>query len=139
MGKKKAKRPATVEEAQQAASEIAKGYGNFQCDACAREIASGLGKNSDATFERLRTSDRSDVIGLAQEGIQISTNGVHVGVRIGEKIFDNHYHEGVTAAQWMGRFLTATDAPLVRQSRPIQEFFGKIFLVKQFNRWLLES
>ena len=125
-----------VEEAQQVASKIAKKYGRFECDRCAREVAKRLREKVDATFERLCTADKSDVIGLAEEGIQISANRVHVGIRIGDKIIDNLHPEGVPSSEWAGRFISATDAPLVQQSRPIQEFFGKIFLVKKFYRWL---
>ncbi len=103
------------------------------------EIARKLGKNFAGSFERLRTSDRSDIIGLAQEGIQISISGVHLGVRIGDKIYDNLHHQGVPASAWARRFMAATDAPLLQESKPIGEFFGKIFLVKRFYRWLFSS
>ncbi len=129
----------TVEQAQQAASSIARRFGLFECDRCAKEIAKTLGKGFDAWFERLRTIDHSDVIGLADEGTQISTNGTHLGVRIGDKIVDNLLPEGVPAREWAGRFITATEAPLAQESKPISEFFGKIFLLKKFYRWLFGS
>jgi hypothetical protein len=126
----------TVEAAQHEAAEIARTFGTFECDRCARAIAKKLGNHFDATFERLCTSDRSDVIGLANEGMQISTNRVHVGIRIGDKIIDSLHPEGVACAEWGIMFVSATEAPLVQQSVPIKDFFGKIFLVKKFNRWL---
>lgn len=137
--KKKADAPLTVEAAQGIATEVARAYGNFQCDRCAREIVKRLGPSLDVALERLRTSDNSDVIGLAKEGIQISANRVHVGVRVGDKIFDNLHPEGVPSTEWAARFMTATDAPLIQESRPVREFFGKIFLVRKFNRWLFHS
>src|SRR5262245_58802669 len=116
--------PLTVEEAKQMACAVAEAYGVFECDQCAMAIAKRLGKGCGATFERLRTSDHSDVIGLVYEGIQISRNRAHVGVRIGDRIIDNLYHEGVTEGEWAGRFMSATAAPLVRQSKPVGDFFG---------------
>ena len=135
--KKKAATSWTIEEAQRTAGEIAKKFGLFQCDRCATDIARLLGKSTLASFERLRTADQSDVIGLQREGIQISTNGTHVGVRLGDRIIDNLHPEGVPADDWIERFITATDAPLVQQSRPVSEFFGKGFLAKRFQQWLL--
>jgi hypothetical protein len=129
-------RPLSEEEAQQAASEVAGQFGLFECDRCAAEIAKRLGRRFPATFERLRTSDKSDVIGLIDEGIQVSQNRTHVGVRVGDRIFDNMHHEGVAASEWAGRFMTVTEAPLDRDSRPVSDFFGRGFLTKKFRRWL---
>jgi hypothetical protein len=126
----------TALEAQHAASEIAARFGVFQCAECAIQIAKRLGTRFPATFERLRTSDRSDIIGMTQEGIQISSTGMHLGVRIGDKIIDNLHWEGVPATEWPGLFVSATEAPLSQLSKPIGELFGKVLLVKRFYRWL---
>jgi hypothetical protein len=122
---------------QQTATVIARRYGVFECDGCVIEIAKKLGKRFVATFERLRTPDGSDVIALVDRGLQISTSGVHVGIRIGDRVFDNLHPEGVVAAEWPGKFMSATGAGLKQESRPIGGFFGKIFLRKKFVRWLL--
>ena len=66
-------------------------------------------------------------------------SGVHLGVRIGDKIYDNLHHQGVPANEWAGGFLAGTDAPLLQESKPIGEFFGKVFFVKRFYRWLFGS
>jgi hypothetical protein len=68
--------------------------------------------------------------------MQISTNGVHLGIRIGDRVIDNLHHRGLPAGEWADRFVTATEIRLERQSKPIAEFFGKIFLVKRFHQWL---
>jgi hypothetical protein len=125
----------SVQEAQAAALRIAQRFGLFECDQCAIAIAKALGKSFPLTFERLRTADDSDIIGLLEEGIQVSRNRFHVGVRVGDKIFDNHHHDGVAASKWAQRFTTVTDAPLVQESRPVSAFFGKVFLTRKFNRW----
>jgi hypothetical protein len=85
----------------------------------------------------LRTSDNSDIIGLAKEDVQVSVNRVHVGIRIGNLVFDNHHPNGVPTGEWAQRFIAATEAPLVRESKPVRDFFGKVFLVRRFNRWLI--
>src|SRR5712691_10429672 len=102
-------RPLTVEEAQQTACAVASKFGLFECDRCTREIVKRLGRDFPATVERLRTSDKSDVIGLRREGLQISRNRTHVGVRIGSRIFDNLHPEGVPEEEWVGRFISMTD------------------------------
>jgi hypothetical protein len=125
----------TLERAQELASLIAAKHGLFDCDTCAKAIAKKLGKDFGASFERLRTADNTDPIGLATKGILISTNRVHVGVRVGDLIFDNIHHEGVPAIEWPHKFVTATGAPLKHQSMPTSQFFGKIFLAEKFSRW----
>jgi hypothetical protein len=126
----------TIAEAQQLAQEVASRYGVFECERCAVEIARRLRNGFPATFERLRTSDQSDVIGLVEEGVQISRTGTHTGVRIGDKVYDNLYHEGVLETEWAGRFVAATEVPLLKVSRPVSDFFGKVFLTKKFIKWL---
>ncbi len=129
----------TDEQAQQVASAIASRFDVFDCDACAREIAMALGKSSLATFEVLRPADGSDVIGLLESAEQVSTNGLHVGVAIAGKVFDNLHPHGVPQAEWAQRFVSIVPEPLVQWSKPIGDFFGKSFLVKKFNRWLARS
>jgi hypothetical protein len=129
----------TIQEAQQAAQVVASKFGVFECDQCAIAIARKLGRGFPATFERRRTSDHSDVIGLMAESVQISRNRTHAGVRIGDKVYDNLHHEGVPASEWAGRFVAATETPLVQESREISDFFGKVFLVKRFLKWLYGS
>jgi hypothetical protein len=93
----------SVEKAQQLASSIAARFDVFECDRCAVEIAKALGKMFPAYFERLRTSDKSHSIGLAEEGIQISANGLHLGIRIADRIFDNLHQTGIDGNNgWAG-------------------------------------
>jgi hypothetical protein len=131
--------PLTPEEARGIAREVASRFGVFECDRCAIEIAKRIGRVFPASFERLRTSDDSDVIGLALEDIQISRNRTHVGVLVGDRVYDNLYHEGVPKEEWVGRFLSVTEAPLIHETRPVEEFFGKVFLTRKFIRWVFGS
>jgi hypothetical protein len=134
--KKRLPTPASIDAAQQIAMEIACQFGNFECDRSAIAIAKALGRDFDATFQRLATSDRSDVIALADRDLQISLSGVHVGIRIGGKIFDNLHPDGVTAGGWVKRFITATGAPLLEEACPLSAFYDTIFVRKRFLRWL---
>ncbi len=129
----------SVEEARRVAAEVAAKFGIFECGRCAAEIAKRLGKDFPATFERLRTSDKSDVIGLAREDTQISTNRTHAGVRVGDVVFDNVHADGVAEREWDARFVSATGAPLERETRPIRDFFGKRFLSRKFTAWLIRA
>jgi len=129
----------SIDAAQRKAATIARRFDAFECDRCAIEIVKALGKEVDATFERLCTSDRSDVIGLLREEMQISRSGVHVGIRIGDRVFDNLHPEGMAAEEWQAEFVSTTGAPLTRESVAIQQFFGKIFMKKRFTRWLFRS
>jgi hypothetical protein len=128
--------PKTIEQAQRIAREIAKKFPVFECEECAIEIAKKLGKECIATFERLQTTDGGDIIGFVPESLLISKNGVHIGVKIGDLIYDNLHPDGVAAFLWPSRFVAGTRAPLERQSISISKFFGKIFLVEKFRRWV---
>jgi len=121
------------------AREIASRYDVFECDKCAKAIAQKLGRDFPASFERLRTSDEGEIIGLVATGIQISKNRVHVGIRIGGLIFDNLHHDRVIVEEWRDCFVSENEAPLNWETRSINEFFGKIFLAEKFNGWLFGS
>ena len=126
-----------MERAQQVAAAVAAKYDLLECDECAKEIAQKLGKTFNASFERLRTSDGSDGIGLEAEGLLISKTGVHLGIRVGDMVFDNLHHNGVPAVEWPGRFVALSLASLDHQARSISDFFGKIFLTEKFRRWFV--
>jgi hypothetical protein len=130
-----AKPPASLAAAQQVASGIARRYTTFECAECAREIVRALGPTADAEVIKLLTSDRSAAIGLATRDVQISQTGHHVGVRVGDLVFDNLHPGGVPAAAWAGGFLVGTGAPLDRHARAGATFFGRRFLRKQFDQF----
>jgi hypothetical protein len=125
----------TIAQAQQIAADIAEKSPIFQCFECAIEIAKKIRKTVHATFERLRTLDNTDVICLRTEDLAISVNRIHLGIRIGDIVFDNIHHAGVPAIEWPRRFMSPVGDPLVHEARPIAEFFGRIFLVKEFRQW----
>jgi Papain fold toxin 2 len=130
-----AKPPASVAAAQRLAGSIARRYTTFECVECARDIVRALGRTADAEVIKLLTSDRSAVIGLTARDVQISQTGHHVGVRVGDLVFDNLHPDGVPAAAWVGEFLAGTGVPLDRHARAIATFFGRRFLRKQFDQF----
>jgi hypothetical protein len=129
----------TIERARRLATTIASKFDVFDCDKCAKAIARRLGKDFQARFERLSIVGEGDIIGLAATDMQISKNGVHVGVRIGDIIVDNIHPDGVPADKWPDQFIAEYDAPLEHESRSTREFFGMIFLAERFNRWLFRN
>lgn len=133
--KRKRDVPATLQEALAFAAQIACKFKVLECKECAIAIAKQLGRDFDACFERLRTADETDVLGLLEGGIQASVNQTHLGVRIGDLIIDNPHPDGVPANQWAGRYVACSGAAFVQQSQPIRAFFGRGFLVKEFNDW----
>src|SRR5262249_55031062 len=108
--RKKGDQPPTIEQAQVVAAEIAAGFKNLECAECVAAVAKELGCGVEASFERLRTTDGSDLILLVETGIPISTNKVHIGIRIGDVIIDNIHPGGVQASVWISRYAALTGA-----------------------------
>jgi hypothetical protein len=54
---------------------------------------------------------------------------------VGNKVFDNHHHDGILVADWPGEFVAATGAALSHYRRPISNFFGKIFRWREFAKF----
>jgi hypothetical protein len=125
-------RPLTLTEAQQWAGDISRLFGNYECTDCAAAIVKAIGPCPGAEIVRLSTMDGSGVVGLRAEDKRISVTGIHVGVRVGDLVFDNH-PAGVAATDWRSRFVAGTETDLVIASRPVVEFFGQIFRRKAFD------
>lgn len=107
-----------------------------ECEACAAEIIKALGRGSSARVLRIHFTVGSEFefIGLAKTEALISYNGFHVGVQVGDRVFDNLHHEGVPSEEWLGRFIAET--PLVMEERPVADFFGARFLRQRFRDWV---
>jgi hypothetical protein len=142
-GKINIKKPAdelqTHEQDRRIASRVAGKYGLFECDACAADIIKALGRESDACAVRIRPADGTEFIGLAETNSPISYNRSHVGVQVGGRVFDNLHPEGVPTEEWPGRFFTQTGARLVKEVRPVGDFFGARFRRQQFRDWVYED
>jgi hypothetical protein len=128
--------PTSTKAAQQEAAEIASRFGNLECVECAKEIVLALGPNVDAEVIKLRCDDDSGGIHLPAKELLISWAGHHVGVRVGDKVYDNHHHDGISADAWPARFVAATRAKLTVHRRPLKGFFGKILKWKELAVFL---
>jgi hypothetical protein len=129
--------PQTGERDRRIASRVAAKFDLlYECDACAAEIIKAVGRGSSARVTRIRPGDGSSVIGLAKTKSLISNNRSHVGVQVGDRIFDNLHPEGVPTEEWPRRFITMTGAPLVIEGRPVADFFGARFRREQFRDWV---
>jgi Papain fold toxin 2 len=127
--------PVTLAEAQETASAIARDFANFECTDCSKKIAQALGPRQDSTVVKLRVSDGSSVIGLRAQDRQISQTGHHVGVRVGDIVFDNLHPNGLAADEWLRAFVSGTGATLSQYERSLAKFFGERFRSKEFDRF----
>ncbi len=125
----------TVEEGQEAARKIAGRFHNLQCDLCVREIAKKLGKDFPATFEKIYPEDESEGIILVEKNLLISEGRFHLGICLGNLVFDNHHGQGVQQAEWMKKYQALNETPLVKERKSLTEFFGRYFLTRRFRQW----
>lgn len=70
---------------------------------------------------------------MPSEGIRVSQSGQHVGVRIGDRVYDNLNHGGIDLDRWMALFVDGEERTLNATTRPIAEFFGRIFRGREFR------
>jgi Papain fold toxin 2 len=112
------------------------GNQNLKCVECAKAIVQALGPNVDAEAIKLRCSDDSDVIQFPSKELRISLSGHHVGVRVGDKVYDNHHPDGIASAHWRAEFVAATDAELNEYRRSINHFFGKILKWQELAKFM---
>ena len=98
--------PQTSARDRRVASRVAAKFGPFRCDDCAAEIIKALGRESGARVARIRTDGTTEIIDLVKTRLPISYNSFHVGVLVGDRIFDNLHAEGVPAEEWPRRFFT---------------------------------
>jgi hypothetical protein len=129
------KYPRDLPGALRIATTIASRFGNLECDQCARGIVQALGPNLGIEVVKL-VSDHSDIIGLANADLQITETGLHVGVKIGNAIVDNHHPNGIPDHAWPGQFISGVNKPLRVVPCPAADFFARRFLRKRFDRFV---
>ncbi len=89
------------------ASQAAAGFANGQCKECAEAIADALRKKGlSGTFIDVQTKmpdGRNSLHNIWSDlaGANISTNGTHRAVLIGDTVFDNMHPNGIPLAQWI--------------------------------------
>ena len=98
--------PAT--EPQTVASKAARGFDVYQCQECAQNIKASLqaAGYGGRLVEIRGKAGRDFMVCLSyDEGRStITQNGRHVGVRVGDLMFDNLHPNGIPADQWLKDF-----------------------------------
>lgn len=130
-------RPTSLNQAQQWAGAVARLFDNYECAECAAAVLKAIGPYPQAAVVRLTTADGSSVVGLRDADKRISVTGIHVGVRLGDRVYDNHHPGGIAGAEWAGQFLAGTDTALIFSSKAAAELFGRIFRRKLFDQFVL--
>jgi Papain fold toxin 2 len=87
------------------AASAARGFQVLQCQECARRIKDALlGAGHRGQLIEIRGAGGRDfMICLSYDGGQstITQNGRHVGVRVGDVVFDNLHPDGMPFDQWL--------------------------------------
>jgi hypothetical protein len=83
----------------------------------------------------LRNVEGDGLVVLPSAGIPVGTTGHHVGIRIGDVVFDNHFHNGLPFEDWRQRYKDIDDTNLELFERPASDFFGSIFRSKEYSRF----
>jgi hypothetical protein len=96
------------EKAFAVAADAARGFDVLQCEPCARSvrnalIAAGFGGQ---LIELRGAAGRDFMICLGYDGglSTITQNGRHVGVRVGDTVFDNLHPHGLPFDTWLADF-----------------------------------
>ena len=98
----------TKEEVWQNVSQIVAGYSLLQCDLCAVSVMEWLRENGiEGKILRLRTKRRNEVFIISDRygtNESITENGIHYGVEVFDKVFDNLSTEGLSREAWLNDF-----------------------------------
>lgn len=98
----------TKEEVWQNVSQIVAGYTLLECDRCALAVMDWLRDNGiEGKVLRLRTKRRSEVFIISDRygsNESITENGIHYGVEVFGKVFDNLSTEGLSREAWLNDF-----------------------------------
>jgi len=100
--------PGESETPEQTAARAAHGFGHLQCQECAeavrRAVAAVGGRGQ--IIELRGGGQRGFIISksLPPTATAISMNGRHVGVHVGDTVFDNLHPEGMPFNRWIADF-----------------------------------
>ena len=99
--------PAAAPNAGQSVAETAaKGFKNLECEQCAQNIQAALQK-AGYKGQVIEIRGGGDFIvskSLPNTARAISENGRHIGVRVGDTVFDNLHPNGIPFEQWINDF-----------------------------------
>jgi Papain fold toxin 2 len=98
------------EEIYQEIGQIVAIFGLYKCDECANAVMDWLKQNDiKGRIIKIQTAFGEDYIistRLEKQGINdsITLNGIHYGVEVKERIFDNLSTQGLTFSDWLDDF-----------------------------------
>jgi hypothetical protein len=98
----------TREEVWQNVSQIVAEFPLLECDRCAVSVMNWLRDNGiEGKILRLKTKRRSEVFVISDRygsNESITENGIHYGVEVFGKVFDNLSTEGLSREDWLNDF-----------------------------------
>jgi hypothetical protein len=90
------------------AAQAARGFLVLQCEDCANRIRDALlAAGHSGQWIEIRGAGRRDfMVCISYDGGKntITQNGRHVGIRVGDVMFDNLHPDGTSYDQWLGDF-----------------------------------
>jgi hypothetical protein len=90
------------------AANAAGGFKVLECEECARQIKAALlaAGHSGQIVELRAKARRAFMVCLSYDGgrTTITQNGRHLGVRVGDVVFDNLHPAGLPFEQWLRDF-----------------------------------
>jgi Papain fold toxin 2 len=90
------------------ATEASRGFEVLKCFECAANIKKALlGAGHKGQWVEIRgASPRPNMVCLSFDGgrATITQNGRHVGIRVGDMMFDNLHPDGLTFDEWLDDF-----------------------------------
>ncbi|MBD2341933.1 hypothetical protein H6G64_33925 [Calothrix sp. FACHB-156] len=98
------------EEIYQAICKIVANFGLYQCNECANAVMQWLKQNDiQGRIIKIQTAFGEDYIistRLENQGItdSITLNGIHYGVEVKDRIFDNLSTQGLNVNDWLNDF-----------------------------------
>ncbi len=106
------------QDAKQVAAATAQGFKLLQCEACADKVQKALiGAGYAGHRIELRADFGHSFMGcLSYDGAwtSITLNGRHLGIRVGDVVFDNLHPQGMEYEKWLGDFVAPFDVILFR-------------------------
>jgi hypothetical protein len=85
------------------AATAAKGFGLLKCEECAAALVAA-GHLGQIIEIRARNKDFMVCNSFKDGMVPITTNGRHVGVRVGDDVFDNLHPDGLRCELWLADF-----------------------------------
>ncbi|NJL37463.1 MAG: hypothetical protein HC840_17980 [Leptolyngbyaceae cyanobacterium RM2_2_4] len=118
------------EEIYQAVGKIVSQFGLLECVQCAATVLNWLDlQGIERKLLKLRTrydfedyivSDRLEARGITEP---ITENGIHYGVQVGEKVFDNLSAYGMRLEEWLSDFHCPSEVFVIEEMDSFPERF----------------